>query len=38
MTNNFITHFSIIKVPRIERCKKHTLIDILSKILIKMIS
>ncbi|MDP8034604.1 ISAs1 family transposase [Pasteurella atlantica] len=29
MTNNFITHFSIIKDPRIERCKKHALIDIL---------
>lgn len=29
MTNNFITHFSVIEDPRIERCKKHALIDIL---------
>jgi len=29
MTNNFITHFSIINDPRIERHKKHQLIDIL---------
>jgi len=29
MGNNFITHFSIIEDPRIERCKKHQLIDIL---------
>lgn len=29
MTNNFITHFSVIEDPRIERCKKHELIDIL---------
>ena len=26
---DFMTHFSIIKDPRIERCKKHTLLDIL---------
>ncbi len=29
MTNNFITYFSIIEDPRIDRCKKHELIDIL---------
>lgn len=29
MTNHFITHFSIIEDPRIERCKRHALIDIL---------
>jgi len=29
MTNNFIHHFSTIEDPRIERCKKHQLIDIL---------
>ncbi|MDQ7051322.1 MAG: ISAs1 family transposase [Enterobacterales bacterium] len=29
MTNNFISHFSIINDPRIERHKKHQLIDIL---------
>ena len=29
MTNNFITHFSIIEDPRIDHCKKHQLIDIL---------
>ncbi len=29
MTNNFITHFSVIEDPRIDRCKKHQLIDIL---------
>jgi len=29
MKNNFITHFSVIEDPRIERCKKHQLIDIL---------
>ena len=29
MNNNFITHFSVIEDPRIDRCKKHQLIDIL---------
>lgn len=29
MNNNFITHFSTIQDPRIDRCKKHQLIDIL---------
>jgi len=29
MTNNFITHFSVIEDPRIDRCKKRQLIDIL---------
>ena len=29
MKSNFITHFSIIEDPRIERCKRHALIDIL---------
>jgi len=29
MDNNFITHFSVIEDPRIDRCKKHQLIDIL---------
>jgi predicted transposase YbfD/YdcC len=29
MTNNFIIHFSIIEDPRIERCKRHALVDIL---------
>jgi predicted transposase YbfD/YdcC len=29
MQNNFITHFSNIEDPRIERCKRHQLIDIL---------
>lgn len=29
MENNFIAHFSTIEDPRIDRCKKHQLIDIL---------
>ncbi len=27
---DFITHFSIIEDPRIERCKKHKLLDIIA--------
>ena len=29
MKNTFITHFSDIEDPRIDRCKRHQLIDIL---------
>jgi predicted transposase YbfD/YdcC len=29
MSTTFLTHFDSITAPRIERCKKHTLIDIL---------
>lgn len=29
MSTNFINHFSVIEDPRIDRCKKHQLIDIL---------